>query len=661
MRRFFVLDPLKVYLDNIRGILERILAEEVNNIKQAASIIADAIISDRLIHVFGTGHSMILAEEMFLRAGGLVPINALLDKNFSIMSGVASTINERTPGLAKKLLAEYNLQEGDILIIASVSGINAVPVELAVEARKRGLKVISITSVEASKNLQPRNPLNKRLFEVSDVTIDNKVPLGDALVALPGLKQKVAPASTIAGAFIINCIVIETARLLLEKGVEPPIWVSGNVPESDEINKRYIDKLVGRVAHLGIEALLRGIGEKKVEVPEKVEGGEVSKLIIYGDIVTPYTNIRNGLIVVENGKITYVGEEEKSLEKKDYTVLDFTDHYIVPGFIDIHVHGCEGANAFDGSPQSLKAMAYNLAKHGVTAFLPTAGTLPKDMLIKIASTVSEVMASDYVGAEISGLNIEGPFLNPEKKGAMIVGFMRKPNIEEAREILEASKGSLKIMTIAPELEGALEIIRWLALHNVVPSIGHSNASYEEAVNAINNGARLVTHLFNAMRSFHHRDPGVIGAALAREDVLVEIIADGIHVDPSAVKFVINAKGADRVIIVSDATPLAGLPDGEYTFPGFPKITVKNGKATLPDGTIAGSTLTLDEALKNLIKWGIPLTHALKMLSTNAAKLLGLKKGVIKAGYDADLVILDKNLNVVSTIVNGEVVYEKKFS
>jgi len=655
----FVLDPLKIYLDNIEDILKRILIEEINNIRQAASVIADAIINDRLIHVFGTGHSMILAEEMFLRAGGLVPVNALLDKNFSIISGIASTINERTPNLAKKLLKKYNLQKGDILIVASVSGINAVPVELAYEARKKGIKVIAITSLEASKRLTPRNPLGKRLFEVSDIVIDNKVPLGDAVVELPGLEQRIAPASTIAGVFIINCLVIETARLLLERNIKPPIWVSGNVPNSDKINMQYVNKLIGRIAHLGIEALLREI-KKEEKAPEKISISEKPKeIIIYGDLITPYVIIRDGAVIIKNSKIAFIGASEDVHSSKDSLVLDYSDHYVLPGFIDIHVHGCEGANAFDGSVDSLKLMAYNLSKHGVTSFLPTAGTLPRETLLKIASAVKEATKQEIAGAKILGLNIEGPFLNPKKKGAMIVGFMRKPDIDEVKEIYNASGGYLRIMTIAPELEGALEVIRWLSLHDVIPSIGHSNATYEEATKGFDCGARLVTHLFNAMRGFHHRDPGIIGAALSREDVSVELITDGIHVDRSAIKFTISAKGLDNVLIVSDATPLAGFPDGEYVFPGFPKITIRNKKATLPDGTLAGSTLTLDEALRNLVKWGLSIKEAIRMLSTNQAKLLGLKKGILRVGYDADIVILNKDLEPLVTIVEGRIVYKRK--
>jgi len=649
---------LTIYYKEVKGILEQIIMEEKKNIENAAKLLAEAIENNRMIHVLGTGHSMIIAEEMFLRAGGLVPINAILDRNISIMSGIASTLNERTPGLAPKLLKKYNVSKGDVLIVSSVSGINAVPVEAAYEGKKIGVKVIAITSVEASSKLQPRNPLNKRLYEIVDVVIDMKVPMGDALISLPEMKYKIAPVSTIAGAFIVNCIVIETVRVLLEKGIAPPVWVSSNVPGSDEINMKYVDKYLGRIAHLGVEALLKRMRkeEKKEEVVEKKTP---QKIVLYGTLVTPYTIIHDGAIVISDGKIVDLGQREFITVPSDANIYDFRDCYILPGFIDTHIHGCEGANTFDGSLESLKNVALKLVKHGVIGFLPTAVAMPMESLLRVTEAVGTAMTQDLPGARILGLNIEGPFVNPEKKGALIVGFMRKPDLEEMKELFNASKGSLRIVTIAPELEGALDVIKWLSLHGVIVSFGHTNARYEDAIKGFNAGGRLVTHLFNAMREYHHRDPGIIGAALTRDDVFVEIIADGIHVDPAAIKMVIKAKNYDKILIISDATPLAGFPDGEYTFPGFPKITIKNGKATLPDGTLAGSTLTLDKALKNLVNWGIPIEKAALMLSTNKARLLNLPtKGELKVGYDADMVILNKDFEVLMTIVEGTIAYKK---
>lgn len=642
---------LETYFKIIKERIKRILDEEKDNLQQASEIITDAIINDKLIHVFGTGHSMLIAEELFLRAGGLVPVNAILDKSVSIHSGIASTLNERKHGLAKKLLRKYGVSKNDVLIIVSVSGINAAPVEAAIEGKKLGAKIIVITSVEASKALKPRNKYNKRLCEVADIVIDMKVPPGDAVIEINNFEQKIAPISTILGAFIANSLVILTCSNLLKQGIKPLVWLSGNLPDSDKINMKFINKYLGKIAHLGVESLIQSIktvGKTQKEAkPIKLES-----IVIYGDIITPFNKITDGAIHVRDGKIIDIGDKE-DIKPRDAKILDFSGYYIVPGFIDIHVHGCEGANAFDGSIESLKSMAINLARHGVTSFLPTGATLPEEQLIKIASSVAKLINSDYDGAEIIGLNLEGPFVNPEKKGAMIIGFMRKPTIKEVESLYKASDGNLRIMTIAPELDGSLQVIKWLSNHSIIPSLGHTNATYEEAIKAFDSGAMMTSHLFNAMRQMHHRDPGVIVASLEREEVFVELIADGIHIDPSVVELVIKLKGFDKVIIVSDATPLAGLPDGEYTFPGFPKITIKNMKAYLPDGTLAGSTLTLDNALKNLVKWGIPIDKTLRMLSTNPARLLGLRKGVIKPGYDSDLAILNQNLEVEAVMIGGK--------
>ena len=645
------------YYEIVREAISNIYNEENENIEKAARLVAEATMKDKLIHVFGTGHSMIIAEELFLRAGGLVNVNAILAPDLSIHKGIVSSVNEKTPGIAEKVLSKYNLSEGDIFIVVSVSGVNAAPVEAANIAKQKGCKVIAITSVEESSKLKPRNPLGKRLYEIADIVIDNKVPYGDAVLQLPDSPIKAVPVSTIASAFAANSIVAKAIEIMIQKGFKPPVWVSGNIPESDKINMQYVDKLIGRIKHLGIEELMLKLSEEKKE-EVKVEIKKTKSILVKGRILTPFNEIENGAVLIEEGKIVYVGEDKQNL--KADLVYDYAGKYVIPGLIDIHIHGCEGAMALDGNPDSIREMAYKLAKHGVTGFLPTGGTLPHEIILKIARAVKEV-SKEIVGAKVLGMNSEGPFVNPEKKGAMITGFMRKASIEEVEEIYKESGGLLKIMTIAPEIEGAMEVIRWLAKHDVIPSIGHSNATYEIAMEAFDNGARNVTHLYNAMRSFHHRDPGIIGAAFDRDDVTVELITDGIHVKPAAIRMAIANKGWNNVIIVSDATPLAGLPDGVYRYPGFPPITIKNGKATLPDGTLAGSTLTLDRAIKFLVSIGIPLKRAIQMASTNPARLLGLKKGILKVGYDADITVMDEKFNVLLTIVEGNVVYERKLA
>jgi len=647
--------PVKDYFNKVREILERILSEEEGNINKAAEIIANAIERNNLVHVLGTGHSMIIAEELFMRAGGLAPVNAILDDRISIRRGVGSGLNERKSGLAEKILEKYNIQEGDVFIVVSVSGINAVPVEAAITAKNLGCKVIALTSVKASKELRPRNPYGKRLFEVADVTIDTKVPLGDAVIELPQLNIKAIPISTITGAFAANSIVLRAIEILIERGVSPKIWVSSNVPDSDKRNMRYVEEFLGRLMHLGVEELLRELRKEEEEI--KAEAIEAEVIALRGVIVTPYRMIKDGLVIIRGTKIAYVGDYEEEMIPNGALKLDFSGHYVIPGLIDIHIHGCEGENAFDASKESLKNLAIKLAKHGVTSFLPTAIALPEEHLIQIIKAVKEVIKSKVVGAKILGLNLEGPFVNPEKRGALIVGYMKKASIDMAKRILKEGEGLIKIMTIAPELPGALEVIRWLTMNDVIVSIGHTNANYDEAMQGFDAGASHVTHLFNAMRGYHHRDPGVIGAALVRDDVSVEVIGDGIHVDKATIEMTIRAKGYENVVIVSDATPLAGLPNGEYKFLGLPKIVIEKGKAMLADGTFAGSTLTLDKAIRVLYEMGFPINKIIQMMSANPARILRLsRKGILRVGYDADIVVLNQNFDVTLTIVEGDIVH-----
>lgn len=257
-----------------------------------------------------------------------------------------------------------------------------------------------------------------------------------------------------------------------------------------------------------------------------------------------------------------------------------------------------------------------------------------------------------------GAHLEGPFLSPEKPGAQIVENIRTPSKEEFDELLNASKKSIKLITIAPEVPGAIELIKHASSLGVTVSLGHSNAKYEEALAGIKAGASHATHLFNAMRAYHHREPGILGAVLENPKVSVELIMDLVHVHPSIIRLVCKLKPNDKVISVTDAIRATDMPDGVYK--NRYELHVKNGEARLPDGTLAGSTLTLDKALHNLVfKLGIPLKDAVTMMTVNPAKDIRVDDeiGSIKVGKSADLVILDKNLNVMKTIVGGEIVFE----
>ena len=647
------------YFELVKKNLNRIIEEEKINIDKAVDLISNAWERNGLLHVFATGHSLIVAEELFLRAGQPVNVSAIIEKDLHIISGVYSSFKEKESGLADKILSKYSFMDNDVVLIISVSGVNAVPVEGAMFFKNLGVPVIAITSIEASTRLPPRNKYNKRLYEVADIVIDNKVPYGDAVLKLDGLDYKISPLSSITGIFIANILMIKSVERLIKKGLKPKVWVSGNIPGSDKINEGYIKGLMGRIPNLGIERLLLELKEER-EKPEISKVEEIGKIVLFGEIVTPDNTFHDGMIVIKNNKIAYVGEKDGRFVPSGAKVFEFEGSYILPGLIDIHIHGCELGNAFDGSVESLVRMCQKLAKHGVTGFLPTGVPLPREQMLATIRNVKNVMGENPQCSRILGLNLEGPFVNPEKSGAMIIGYMKKASLELAKEIYNVSEGKLKIMTVAPELPEALDVINWLALNNVIVSVGHTNATYEEAIRGFNAGARLATHLYNTMRGIHHRDPGVITAAIERSDVYVELIGDGIHVEAPVIKTTIKSKGIDKVIIISDATPLAGMPDGEYEFKGFPKITISEGKATLPDGTLAGSTFTLDKVLRYLRSIGFTLNEIVKMMSKNPAALLGLgnKLGDLRTGYLADLIVMDSDLNVLLTIIDGKIVFRK---
>jgi N-acetylglucosamine-6-phosphate deacetylase len=261
---------------------------------------------------------------------------------------------------------------------------------------------------------------------------------------------------------------------------------------------------------------------------------------------------------------------------------------------------------------------------------------------------------------IGGIYFEGPFLSPERKGAQPEQWLVTPSIDRYRELYAKTKGRMRILALAPELPGAKEIIHQALSDNVIPALAHSNASYEEAMEAIDQGVRHFTHLYNGMRVFHHRDPGAVAAALLRQEVTVELIADGIHVHPAVLKTVIKLKGIENICLITDSISAAGMKDGSYFFSGQ-EIIVERGIARLATGdSLAGSTLTLDKAIRNLLEWGVSLPHAIKMASSTPARVLGIQhsKGSITPGKDADLVIFDQDLKVRAVFVRGRLVYNE---
>jgi len=370
-------------------------------------------------------------------------------------------------------------------------------------------------------------------------------------------------------------------------------------------------------------------------------------------IFTPYEEIEDGFIIVEDGKIREVGFKSK-LKRKDLNIIDFGNSIVAPGFIDVHMHGIAGSYTMEARPESVERMTQALAAHGVTSFAPTLESAPIDTLKKSIEAIISVKKRGVFGAKIVGINLEGPFLNPEKAGAMKAEYLRPPNIEEFEELNRSSQNNVKLITVAPELPKGIEFVKYASSLGVTVSLGHSNATYMEAMEAINAGASHVTHLFNAMRSFHHREPGIVGAVLENPNVKVELICDLVHLHPSAIKLVYNVKPIDSIVTVTDSV-FADTPKGVQKTWEW-EIIVKEDAAFLPDGTLAGSILTQDRALRNLVfKVGIPIKSALKTLTINPAKAIKMEKeiGSVEKGKNADFVVLDGNLNVQKTFINGK--------
>jgi len=380
-------------------------------------------------------------------------------------------------------------------------------------------------------------------------------------------------------------------------------------------------------------------------------------IVIKGNVLTPREQIGGGSVVVEDGRIAEVSEGKAPQGR----VLDFEDCYVVPGFVDIHVHGGAGEDVMDASDGGLDRLSLFLAAGGVTSFLATTYTDSQERTLKAVREIGEAAKRGTRGARLLGLHMEGPYISMERSGAQNRAHIRLPALDELGQASLEAGGSLRMVTLAPEVDGALEAVRWLASRGIVPAAGHTDATYDEARAGIEDGIRHASHLFNGMRSLHHREPGLVGAALDDERVTVELIADCYHIHPAVLRIVARLKGTARTALVSDSIAAAGLPDGDYSFGGI-KVAVRHGKSLLESGTLAGSTIRLCDAVRNMVeKADVPLREAVEMASTTPARVAGAadRKGSIAPGMDADITVLDRGLSVMLTMVEGRVVYEKE--
>lgn len=385
-------------------------------------------------------------------------------------------------------------------------------------------------------------------------------------------------------------------------------------------------------------------------------------LLINASVLTQEGMVERGYIYIKDGKIAETGLAS-SLPHHQAEVIELPeDHTIVPGFIDVHIHGAGGADTMDATIEALTTMASILPEEGTTSFLATTITQNQKAIIKALENAAVYISHHNKPgkAEVLGLHLEGPFINESRKGAQPADHILTPDIELFSRMQEASGNNIRLVTLAPEKENGNKLIAYLAENGVIASVGHSDATYRQMAEAVKAGATHVTHLFNGMRGMHHRDPGVAGAALLFDELKIEMIADGIHVVPEMLDLSIRAKGTDGVILITDSMRAKCLKNGIYDL-GGQEVSVADGKALLADGTLAGSILKMKDSLKNMMEFtGISLEEAVKLASENPARQLKLfdRKGSIASGKDADLVVLDRNHEVAMAFCRGAASYTR---
>jgi N-acetylglucosamine-6-phosphate deacetylase len=372
---------------------------------------------------------------------------------------------------------------------------------------------------------------------------------------------------------------------------------------------------------------------------------------------TPTVEIADAGILIRDGVIEAIGPRGGMTLPAGAREIIAAGGTATPGFVDVHIHGAGGRDVMEGHASALETVAKTVARYGTTSFVATTVTAsPEDTFRSVAGI------AHYIGrqhetrdplAEVLGIHFEGPFISPERRGVHPAQWVRSPSADFLEKLLHSASGRAQILTIAPELFGAIPCIDAARKAGLVVAMGHTDATYEQARAAIAHGAHHAVHVYNAMRPFSHRDTGVIGAVLTSPDVSAELIADGVHVDEAAMRLLLQAKGAGGVILISDGISATGMPDGKYSL-GTVEVTVAGGVCRNAEGRLAGSTLTLDRALRNVVALGASLADAVRMLTLNPATLLGIefKKGALRPGADADIVLLDQGLGVAGVWVRG---------
>jgi N-acetylglucosamine-6-phosphate deacetylase len=382
---------------------------------------------------------------------------------------------------------------------------------------------------------------------------------------------------------------------------------------------------------------------------------------IYASVIlTPHEELRDCVILVEDGKITGLGPRDEVRVPAEAVHYAAGDKIVVPGFVDIHIHGAGGHDVMEANARALDRVTVAVARYGTTSILATTVTAPVEetchSLQGIARYIRHHEAPEVgsrPAAEILGIHLEGPFISKARRGVHPPDAITRPSAETLAQFREAADGLIKIVTVAPELPGALELIASAVAEGLVLAVGHTDADYDQTRAAFKAGARHAVHFYNAMRPFTHRDPGVIGAVLTEPEMTAEVIADGVHVAGPAIQVLIGSKGFHTVLLASDGTSATGMPDGNYRL-GTMEVTVKAGVCRNSEGKLAGSTLTLDRALRYLVELGVPFIEAVRMATVLPARRIGVagKKGIIAIGGDADLVVLTQDLQVDAVMTRG---------
>jgi N-acetylglucosamine-6-phosphate deacetylase len=379
-------------------------------------------------------------------------------------------------------------------------------------------------------------------------------------------------------------------------------------------------------------------------------------------LFTPLERIEDAALVISEGIISAVGRKDAISLPPNARIVDFGDSILAPGLIDIHIHGGAGHDVMEGSDEGLAAIERMMAKHGVTTYCPTTVTAPLDQTLKSLEALGKATKhaenngdSDPPRARPLGIHLEGPFLSHARRGVHPSLYLQPPSAELFNQMWDAAGGRIRVLTIAPELEGALELIGNAARRGVCVSMGHSNATLPQALAGIQAGARHATHSFNAMRRLDHRDPGLLGAILTERAVTADIIVDGTHVEPVVVDLFMRTKGIDGAVLITDGISATGMPDGTYRLGSFEVQVI--GDRCESHGKLAGSVLTLDRAVRNTMKFAqLGFQDSVRMATLNPARVLGLehRKGVLRVGADADIVVFSRSGEVLRTIVGGAV-------